>query len=790
MNEGRQRGGSGRYEVAARRAAVLLTGVALAAWAARVLGSASQLLAWIPLHFLVPILGVAALGVLLRRDLAVLLALVALVNVPYFASTVWDTRDSTAMYEMFHVIYGEFYHSGQLLLWLPYGTFGQPTEYVTAYYCSGVDFGFFVLGKLLQVKNAWLLYCLARLGEQVVFLMGTFLLSRALFTRRSTVFLVCLSSAGVLAWYWHAFFTLRLIYVFPLAILFLLLFFEKRRPEFLWLSGLSCVFAGQGASYLMCIWLFVLLIVSTILLARHRDAWRCLLSRSWRNLLPLGLLLVVAGCFLYVSATATDGFVVTKSNRDPQSGRVPLDNYLHQGGNPTLTSVVRDLVSGVDTNQWDNNFYAGLLPLFFFAWGIARERSARFWAIASAGVALVWLSFGGVFATLTWYLPFMPYYRWLAWVVPLARVLIIVASGFGFERFWRDTERWRLAAGIVTLILIAVDATAIPYRSVYSLMGLYGAPAAVMALVGLWARRRSGGTELVDRADAFTRLALIVALGVDILAYQNAVQERLPRIRPDDPRATEMFSITPLEYQERRTRQPRTQRAMRAIELAPVSYPLPSHNFLQWDGCSLGGPRPDYLLMTPAGIHRLLSLREPDDPALLRIIGCKTPKLRLVSRAVYASDDDQAAELIREAPDLDRVAVLELGKGPPPPIQESEGPSGSVAVTAFGANRIELVADVMDPAGAWLVYADGYHRGWRATVNAHDAPIAKAFLAFKAVRLTGGRNVVRLVFWDGLTSASMYALALWSVLVDAILLTWLVKLVAVPARGSSAVRRW
>lgn len=215
-----------------------------------------------------------------------------------------------------------------------------------------------------------------------------------------------MASSGGLAWYWHFFFNLRLVYVFPLALLFLVWFFEKRRPEFLWLSGLCWVFAGQGASYILCIWLFVFLIVSAIQLAVRPDALRLLMSRSWRNLVTFSLFLSVAGSFVYVSATSVQGFVFTKADRDPLSGKVLLEDYLHHGGNPRLTRVVRDLLSGdSDVNQWDSSFYAGLLPLFFFAWGLARERSAWFWAIACAGIALVWLAFGGAFAAATYYLP-------------------------------------------------------------------------------------------------------------------------------------------------------------------------------------------------------------------------------------------------------------------------------------------------------------------------------------------------------------------------------------------------
>jgi hypothetical protein len=740
-----------------------------------------------PLPLLLAIVAAALIAVALRRDLSALVALVILANLPFFTDTVWDTRDTTATFEAFYALYGELYHSDRLLLWLPYGTFGQIADYVTGFACSGVDFFVLLLGRLLRVKDAWFLFCLARLGEQLVFLQGTFLLSRVLFTRRSTVFMVCLVSSGGLAWYWHSFFSLRMIYVFPLALLFLVWFFEKRRPEFLWLSGLCCVFAGQGASYAMCIWLFVLLIVSGVLLATHRDAWRALLSRSWRNLALLGLLLALAGSFVYVSVASVKGVVFLKSARDPGSGEVPLDDYLGHGGNPRLNRIGRDLLAGDnDINEFDNNFYVGLLPLFFLAWGLARERSARFWAIASAAIALLWLSLGGAFAALTYYLPFMAYYRWLAWVLPLVRVLIVLAGGFGFERFWHDAGRLRLSAGIVLLMLFTADAVGVSYPAFYPVLGLYAAATATAVLFGQWALQGTARTQ-PGRADGWIRLALVGALGIDILLYQQAVHAKLPRLSLSVAEVAEMFSVSRMEYQERRTNAPSTPRAVRALRHAPVSYPHASHNFLRWDGCALGGP-PDHLLMVPAGIHRLFQLRDSDDLALRAIVGCETPKLRLVSRAVYAADDRQAAEYLEAGVNLESVAVLQLpsGMAAQPPGPAPDPSSGAVQVAAFGANHIELVADLAgrNGAGAWLVYADGYHRGWHATVNGARAPIAKAYLAFKAVWLPAGRSAVRLWFYDGLASTLTYGLALWSIAVDLLLLAWFARLLreGMPAR--------
>jgi hypothetical protein len=533
----------------------------------------------------------------------------------------------------------------------------------------------------------------------------------------------------------------------------------------------------------MCVWLFVLLIISAILLAAHREAWRQLLRPTRRSLALLGLFVALAATFVYLNVAAVQDFAFLKAGRDPESARVSLDNYLHHGGNLRLNRMGRALLSGEgDINNFDNNFYTGLLPLFFLAWGLARERSARFWAIACAAIGLVWLAFGGVFASLTYYLPLMAYYRWLAWVLPLARVLMILAAGFGFERFWQDAERFRLATGITVFLLFSADAVGVPLPRIEPLLRLYAVAVALVVLLGYWATRGPAGVRSA-RAEAWARLALVVTLGVDILFYQLTVQERLPRISLTEPGAREMFWVSRLTYQERRSREPRTVRAGHVIRHAPVSYAAASHSFLQWDGCSLGGAVPDHVLMVSVGVHRLLRLRAPDDPALLAVVGCEIPKLRLVSNAVYAADDAQAEDYIKSG-DLETTVVLQLAQGAARrPSGLASGPAdGIVQVAAFGSNRIDLVADVVGREGAWLVYADAYHRGWRAAVNGLRAPIAKAYLAFKAIWLPPGRSEVRLVFWDSWSSTLMHVMALWSVGVDLLLLGWLVRLLWDPVR--------
>jgi hypothetical protein len=50
------------------------------------------------------------------------------------------------------------------------------------------------------------------------------------------------------------------------------------------------------------------------------------------------------------------------------------------------------------------------------------------------------------------------------------------------------------------------------------------------------------------------------------------------------------------------------------------------------------------------------------------------------------------------------------------------------------------------PTTTWLSYADVWHPLWSATVNARPAPVYRANMAYKAVALQGGSNVVHFEF--------------------------------------------
>ena len=63
-----------------------------------------------------------------------------------------------------------------------------------------------------------------------------------------------------------------------------------------------------------------------------------------------------------------------------------------------------------------------------------------------------------------------------------------------------------------------------------------------------------------------------------------------------------------------------------------------------------------------------------------------------------------------------------------------------------------------------MLYADAWHPGWEATVNGRRVPVRRGNLAYKAVQLEAGENVVRFRFRDPVRLAALRILHLNQIL--------------------------
>jgi hypothetical protein len=137
--------------------------------------------------------------------------------------------------------------------------------------------------------------------------------------------------------------------------------------------------------------------------------------------------------------------------------------------------------------------------------------------------------------------------------------------------------------------------------------------------------------------------------------------------------------------------------------------------------------------------------KKSPEALFFRLVGCGgRAKMQLLSRfeeqplepGMPVSPETLASAVLVENPGSgDRRLVRPLSRGYPDAVSlKGQG----IAVTHFSANRLRAKVDGVGPEGAWLVYADSFHPGWRATVDGRPQPVWRANMAFKAVFLPPG----------------------------------------------------
>jgi hypothetical protein len=116
----------------------------------------------------------------------------------------------------------------------------------------------------------------------------------------------------------------------------------------------------------------------------------------------------------------------------------------------------------------------------------------------------------------------------------------------------------------------------------------------------------------------------------------------------------------------------------------------------------------------------------------------------LVPQAVIVDSPDAAEQAVCAADWNPRRTVIVEASG-------ERFPPGAEAGTAVITQETPLALTIsLDaPGGGMLVVADAYYPGWEATIDGAPAPIYRANLAFRAVKIPPGAQTVRMVYRPG-----------------------------------------
>ncbi len=130
---------------------------------------------------------------------------------------------------------------------------------------------------------------------------------------------------------------------------------------------------------------------------------------------------------------------------------------------------------------------------------------------------------------------------------------------------------------------------------------------------------------------------------------------------------------------------------------------------------------------------------------LKQIFGCEFPKMRVVTNVVVGKTDTDAIAQIKSNSDFSDLLVLSGEQSRQQTSFNNPIPDAAIEIVNYPANSLKVKVEV-DQENGWLVYSDHFHPEWVARVNGVVKPIEQAYLAFKAIPLSKGTNIVELEY--------------------------------------------
>ena len=247
-------------------------------------------------------------------------------------------------------------------------------------------------------------------------------------------------------------------------------------------------------------------------------------------------------------------------------------------------------------------------------------------------------------------------------------------------------------------------------------------------------------------------LVLCLEFGI----YQKQNYQLVHLISPDKISKLYALNAHKSQYQNQREAMPVDQRGRDALQVGTIQYEgefatyIQAYSLAQFDPC-MSNLRANLMLKS---IKPLIKLYENRVNEFFDIVGCERPKMRLLPYAYYINDDNKIRDFLKNEDNLYSKLVVSSDKYVKPlnglDLINDDLKQSQVHVTHFYANKVNFNAEIDAPHGAWVVYADSFHNGWKAFEGKKEIPIYKAYGAFKALYLSQGKHDVKLVFTNGI----------------------------------------
>lgn len=366
---------------------------------------------------------------------------------------VWD---SATFAQFFSIFYSNFFYYNDLTRWAQTISNGVPTAIAFESLLSPFQMFFLLFGKIANTKNSLLLFKLTMLFEQIVFIFSSILLAEKIFRHIPTQIFVISSLIAGTYWATQIHLSFRIFYLLPLMIYYFIKFRESKKFTDLLIAMFACFFMQIGnAQY--CLPIFIVYFTTFfICFALGNTKLSAFIPKKYDLFLLLTLLATFA-IYFYLNWQSASNVVI--GVRPPgKSHDIPYDLFVTYGGFTGLERLTSYFFSSPPSR--DIICYAGVLPCLFFIYyifNITGKTSLPFLILFFTFTLMALANITAIPSFLFSIIPFMKIFRHIAYMLPVAKVLLLFIAGFGFDRFIEsDTRQQRILIAIGCGLTVAM----------------------------------------------------------------------------------------------------------------------------------------------------------------------------------------------------------------------------------------------------------------------------------------------------------------------------------------------
>ncbi len=684
-------------------------------------------------------------------------------------------------------------------LWSPYLNHGTPVWWYFIYSRMEIFFNTVMLFSPWIKGGNFLVYFYGSIFfDKFILLCGVWLLSRRYFNSPLTAFFVSATVMATTIAYTQNSFSLVLFYVLPLMIYLLHRFFDTKSWKWLLLAlFLLCTVSINVFYFISVITLAVFVFFWAVACESRGTIFKDIKVQA-KDIFWMGGIFALLLVFAAIYILGHDPAIVITTIQRQADGGVPIDVFLGYGGDNNFLKWW-ELFIGISL-RWDYTLYMGLMcvPLCVIGIFFSKNANKKFFIWG----AFFFLLFGcatPISAAAYYCWPLMKAFRHIGLVAPLIKLYLCFLAGFGFERLF-DSEEDQEQGSIYKMSMIASAILLLNWMFLSQLIADQTLTTYLLRALGPDIQNR---VSVASIADYFFNLAILSLLGSLIfflrpyikfpkyassyliifmvfhllMVYWYAYDEVQLRTFPLTNAQYHLMDFRQIPYQLRRSVDDRNNPRHLIMQGMQGLVPNTLDNFT-FDDLLRSKQTPDFYLHP---YYNLLSAFKAQErsPVLLKLAGVTQDKVQFFSTAHWAgSFEHETSKLLDKKYAGDILFYLS-------PWHDVVGQENLKDLYLSGNQRLNLpykitsfspdqiIINVNTPRkGVWLQYSDNWHPSWKAQVNGHPQEVFISSLAYKALPLQGGNNVVRF-YVDSRSVEWLYDFFMLSSLAWMALLIWL-----------------